>query len=97
MTCLRVRQAEDIGEILEVLVMAGKSLAAHGPFIQAEGLDLRAHRAIEQQDALGEQRFELVGFIGHRESVYGEDISNYVSIIVEINGKTRASRLRFDD
>ena len=62
---VRMRQAEDIGEVLEVFVVAGEALAADGGFVEAKGLDLRAHGAVEQQDALGEQRFELVGFVGH--------------------------------
>ncbi len=51
----RMRQAEDVGEVLEVFVVVGEALAAHGPLIEAEGLNLRAHRAIQQQDAFGEQ------------------------------------------
>ena len=60
---VRVREAEDVGEVLEVLVMAGKPLAAHAALVQPERLDLRAHRAVEDQNPLGEQRFEQVGFV----------------------------------
>ena len=52
---LRMRQAKNVGEILEVFMMARKPLAADGGFVQAEGLNLRAHRAIEEKDALCEQ------------------------------------------
>jgi hypothetical protein len=60
-----MRQAEDIGEVLEILVVPGESLASNSPLVEAEGLDLRAHRAIKQQDTLREQGLKLVSFIGH--------------------------------
>ena len=43
--------------------MVGEALAADGPLVEPEGLDLRAHRAVEHQNPLGEQRFEQVGLI----------------------------------
>jgi hypothetical protein len=52
---IRMRQAENIGEIFKVFMVAGESIAADGSFIQSETLDLRAHSAIQQQDALGEK------------------------------------------
>ncbi len=59
----RVREAEDVGEVLEVFVMAGEPLAADAALVEPEGLNLRAHRAIEHQDPLREQRIEQVGFV----------------------------------
>jgi hypothetical protein len=34
-------------------VVAGESFAAHGLLVEAQGLDLRAHGAIEHEDPLG--------------------------------------------
>ena len=43
--------------------MVGEPLAADAAFIQPEGLNLRAHRAVQQQNSLGEERIEQVGFV----------------------------------
>ena len=59
------REAEDVGEVLEVLVMVGEPLAADGRLVEAQGLDLRAHGAVEHQNPLVEEGFEQVGFVGH--------------------------------
>jgi len=50
----RVGQAKDVGEVFEVFVVIGEAIAPHRAFVEAEGLNLRAHRAIQQQDALGQ-------------------------------------------
>ena len=43
--------------------MAGEPLAAHGPLVEAQRLDLRPHRAVEHQNPLREQRFQEIGFV----------------------------------
>jgi hypothetical protein len=58
-----MRQAKDIGEILEVLVVPGKPLAADGSLIQLQRLNLRPHRAVEHENSLGEEGLQLVGFV----------------------------------
>ena len=50
-----MREAEDVGEVLEVFVVLGKALAADRSLVEAEGLDLRAHRAVEHENPLGKQ------------------------------------------
>ncbi len=43
---VRVSKAKNISKVFEVFVMRGKPLAADAPFVQAQRLDLRTHRAI---------------------------------------------------
>ena len=39
-------------------MVVGEPLAADGRLVEPQGLNLRAHRAVEHQNPLGEQRFE---------------------------------------
>ena len=87
-----MRQAKNIGEILEVLMMPGKSLAPHSALVQPERLHLSSHGPIEQENPLGEQRFELIGLIRH-SGRHGVGFAGYVSIIDEIGCKTSVPQL----
>ncbi len=52
------REAEQIVVALQVVGMGAQAFAAKVRLLQAEGLDHRAHRAIQDGDALGEERAE---------------------------------------
>jgi hypothetical protein len=60
---LGVGQAQDVGEVLEVLVVIRKPLAAHGGFVEPQGLNLGPHGPVENQNPLVEQRLEFGGAI----------------------------------
>ena len=51
---LRPRQAEDIDEVLQMLVMISKPLAAHVLLVQPQGLEHGPHCPVQDQDPLRE-------------------------------------------
>ena len=51
------RQRQDVVVALEVAPVSAKALAAEAALVQLVLLDHRAHRAVEQHDALFEQPF----------------------------------------
>ncbi len=59
-----LRQREEVVVALDVMVMPGKAGAAVAGLIEPVALDHRAHRAIQDQDALVEQGGEFVGAVG---------------------------------
>ena len=63
MIVVRPREAEDVGEVLQVLVVVGEALAADGGLVEPQGLDLRAHRAVENENPLVQERFEAGGLV----------------------------------
>ena len=67
-------EAEDVGEVLEVFVVIGEPLAAHGRLVEPQILDLRPHGAVEDQNPFVEERFELVSLVvdgGSRHGGFG--------------------------
>ena len=69
---LGMGQAENISEVLEVLVraMVGKSFAPNGRLVKLEPLDHGPHGPIEQQDSLADQ-FRKEGGSGVRLKHFG--------------------------
>ena len=68
-----LRQREEIVVALDVMVMAGKARPAIAGLVQPVALDHRAHRAVQDQDALVEQGDDFVGAVGlHGGSIAGE-------------------------
>jgi hypothetical protein len=47
-----VGQCQNIGKVLDILVMAGKPFSAHGGFVQLQALNHRSHGTIEHQNAI---------------------------------------------
>lgn len=60
---LPLREREDVDVVFKVFIVIAKTLPAKAGFIEAEGVDHRAHRAIENEDSLGEQITEQVATI----------------------------------
>src|SRR5688572_12126688 len=58
---VRPRQHEHVAVALEIVRMRRKPLAAKVFLLQLVPLDHRPHRAVQNQDALGEQFVELIG------------------------------------
>ena len=63
---VRLREVEQIVATLEVLAPPVREpRAAKGRLIQLTLLDHRAHRAVQDDDALAQQLFEMSGSIRH--------------------------------
>ena len=63
---LRLREVEQIVATLEVLpVPVREPRAAKRRLVQLALLDHRAHRAVEDDDALAQQAFEMFNFVRH--------------------------------
>jgi len=56
---VRAREDEQIVVALDVMGVPGEALAAEARFLQPKLLDHRAHRAVEDQNAIGEEPFQL--------------------------------------
>ncbi len=56
---LRPGQREDVAGAFEVARVAGEARAAERGLVEAVGLDLGAHRAVEDEDALLEEAFQF--------------------------------------
>jgi len=65
------RDHEQVAVVLQVAGMVRKALAAIVSLLQLVPLDLAAHGAVEQQDALVEQVFETVTGLGQGGAPFG--------------------------
>jgi hypothetical protein len=63
---LRLRERQQIVVALEIMPEIAKTIAAVVSLVEPVTLNHRAHGAIENQDALSEQRLELVNAGVHR-------------------------------
>ena len=66
---LRLREREEVAVVQQVLLRVLEALAADVRLGHPVGADGRAHRAVDDGDALSEQLFERVDGIGDRDTV----------------------------
>ena len=64
-----LREREEVVVALQRLRPVGEAIAAEVGLVERVALDHRAHRAIEDEDAVGEELAETVGAVGHGSDV----------------------------
>ena len=69
---LRLRERKQVAVIEQVLLRVGKALAAHVRLLHPVGADGRAHCAVNDGDALGEQAFQQFGVGGSAHKLFGQ-------------------------